>query len=383
MRGYPSSRQASLFLLTALSFAASPARADDPWAITFVPGRLLANAAPPIPLVVVVPAGGDPESVPAARAFIAGLRRERQVQLVMDSAALGDLAALDDRAIVERAQGLPVAAVAVVRTFAGDAGRSTAVVTIYSKAAATLAALSGERGVPLAGGAISGQGVSPTASNAVAQAVQSTAPREGSEGAPELTQRPGSVPVSLESEGRPLQLSAIEDSGGGTGIGLYGSFYLQVTRYRSLCQTPCTLYLKPGVSELRVTGPGIRTANASLDVPPSGALVQLRAPSARKTVGAVVLMAAGGAALLSGVGLLALKQINDSIDPVTRMQTKDNTDGYLVGGAVAIGAGALALAGGLTLLVLNRGGVKSLRPRSVASLSPVVGPVSLGLQGTF
>jgi hypothetical protein len=361
------------------------AHADGSWAATFVPNRLFDSIGGQFSSIVVVPAGDHVERDQAAVALMQALRASGRLSLVMDWGALGNVASLDDRSIVGRAANLPVAVVAVIRVFGGEGERTTAVVAYYDKSVRTLGALTGDRGVPLAPGSGAGQGVSPGASNAVSQAVQQAAP-PGVQQAPvdEQQPQPGTVPVTISSKGRPLQLSAIVDNSSG----FFGGYFLHVVRYRSLCPTPCTLYLRPGENELRVGGHGVRPAIANFIVPPSGADLTMRAPSSGAFAGGFMLVTFGGVAMITGATVLALAYTSfanpTSVDPATGQSTTVNDNGaWVFGGALTLGIGTAMLGGGIALLALNRGGVASIQPRQRASLTPVIGPTGIGVKGTF
>ena len=109
-----------------------------------------------------------PTSRAAADALAEALRKSGRTRIVMDAAALGDIGALDDKAIVQRAAPFPVDHVVVVRVFPGD-NFDTAVVTMYDREGGVIAGFTAEQGVPLAshGGADAGQGVSEETANAV------------------------------------------------------------------------------------------------------------------------------------------------------------------------------------------------------------------------
>jgi len=163
-------------LLVVALFAASvvprPARgavAADPWSATFVPASL-GGYLPAVRQGCMVVAAG-PESRAAATALGAALRTLPASRLVMDDAAIGAVAGLDDAAIVAKVARLPVDLVIVVRVFAGAAGEAErAVVTMYGKDAVVAGAFTALAGTPLeakAGEAAVGSGVGAAASNTV------------------------------------------------------------------------------------------------------------------------------------------------------------------------------------------------------------------------
>ena len=124
---------------------------------------------------IVVGAGApSAELSDAEAALAAALRGSGKAKLVMDDAALGDVAALDDAAIVARAKALPAPRIAVLRVFAGAEGAApSAVVPFYVKAGTAVGAFSVERGAVLAAAetpaAAPGQGASAATMQAVAE----------------------------------------------------------------------------------------------------------------------------------------------------------------------------------------------------------------------
>jgi hypothetical protein len=89
--------------------------------------------------VIVVAAGELAESENAevelaADTLEAALRESDEFHFVMNDDALADNTAVDDARIIDKAKHLPVGQVAVVRVYAGAAGKPpTAVVTVYNK----------------------------------------------------------------------------------------------------------------------------------------------------------------------------------------------------------------------------------------------------------
>ena len=110
--------------------------------------------------IVVVAAGGEAVDREAATAsLITSLRGGPAVSLVMDDASLGDVSALDDAAIVQKAKNLPVDQVHVVRVFPAGGGAMSVVVTMYDKQGAVLGGFNADTAAPLkpaGGGAQSG-----------------------------------------------------------------------------------------------------------------------------------------------------------------------------------------------------------------------------------
>ncbi|MBK9647897.1 MAG: hypothetical protein IPO67_22540 [Deltaproteobacteria bacterium] len=129
--------------------------------------------------IVVVAAGGEAVDREAATAsLITALRGGPAVSLVMDDASLGDVSALDDAAIVQKAKNLPVDQVHVVRVFPAGGGVMSVVVTMYDKQGAVLGGFNADTAAPLkaaGGGAQSG------VSAVTAAAVSTTNLKTGSE----------------------------------------------------------------------------------------------------------------------------------------------------------------------------------------------------------
>ncbi|QDG51739.1 hypothetical protein FIV42_13570 [Persicimonas caeni] len=98
--------------------------------------------------VIVVAAGEHSEVELTADTLEGALRDSDAFHFVMNDDALADNSAVDDAKIVAKAKHLPVGQVAVVRVYAGAAGKPpTAVVTVYDKATGEAAtALSVTRG---------------------------------------------------------------------------------------------------------------------------------------------------------------------------------------------------------------------------------------------
>jgi len=167
------SLQRTLFpLIVILTLAATgPARAAE-WDSTFSSDRVAAYLTGQMKSIAVVAAGERNRDLEQATAALASaLRQTGKTDLVMDDRGLGNVARLDDAAIVARCAKLPVTTVAVVRIFSGEASAPpTTVVTFYDKKSEVTAALSAQRGVPLnapAAAGSAGEGVPGDAANAV------------------------------------------------------------------------------------------------------------------------------------------------------------------------------------------------------------------------
>ena len=120
-------RAAALCLALSLG-AAQPAWAADDWAPAF-PDDAVASHFPGKALKLVVVAAGEAgeDRDAALSALTAAVEAAETVDLVMDAGALGDVAALDDAAIVGKAQALPVDRVVVLRVFPAKSGSTAAV----------------------------------------------------------------------------------------------------------------------------------------------------------------------------------------------------------------------------------------------------------------
>jgi hypothetical protein len=141
-----------VLLLTVGALQLWPAVASaNEWSTTFESETVAMKLEAPDERFVVVPAGeGNLEETQAATEALIAALREGEAEVVMDDQSLGDVAALDDDAIVEEAASLPVDRVIVVRVFPGGDGPPRAVVTMY--AAATSESVSGftaRRGTPV------------------------------------------------------------------------------------------------------------------------------------------------------------------------------------------------------------------------------------------
>jgi hypothetical protein len=97
--------------------------------------------------VLVVPAGADAKA--AASALTAAVAKAPAVALAMPADGLGDVSALDDAAIVAKANTMPIDLVAIGRVFAGKDGTSSLVVTIYMRGGAAISAFSAATNAPL------------------------------------------------------------------------------------------------------------------------------------------------------------------------------------------------------------------------------------------
>jgi len=98
--------------------------------------------------LVVVEAGDASDSrSEAAAALSASLKAADKVKLVLPDDSLGDVDALDDAAIVDKAGSLPVELIVIVRVIDGD--EPTAIVTMYSKEGETMGGFTAAPGAPV------------------------------------------------------------------------------------------------------------------------------------------------------------------------------------------------------------------------------------------
>src|SRR4051812_38313352 len=107
-------------LVVALLVAASPAHAADEWSASFPP-EILASSLPAVERARIVVVAADDVNAPAAALALRNALAATGRALAIDQSAMGSVAGLDDRAIVEKAAPLPIELIAVVRVFS-DAG---------------------------------------------------------------------------------------------------------------------------------------------------------------------------------------------------------------------------------------------------------------------
>lgn len=168
----------ALIVALVLLCCPAPSRAEADWATSFPAATVGTYLPGGQPAVVVIGAGTERDSAACAQALLSTLRASGRAAVVMDAAALGQIAALADREIVKRAAALPVRVVVIARVFPGHGDTETAVVTLYSAQGHTLSAFSTARGTPLAPReAESRQGISTEAASAVSRVLQTERPR--------------------------------------------------------------------------------------------------------------------------------------------------------------------------------------------------------------
>jgi hypothetical protein len=379
-------------LAIAITYSALVGRADaqEDWGATFSPQSVAAINAP-LDTVMVIPAGAE-GARPAAAALLATLRTSGTVSLVVDSSALGDVSALDDRTIVARAAGQPVATFAIVRVFA-ERDRPSVVVAFYDKSGRSLGSASADKGGPLSSSAPPPREPAPDNAAAVEPTATINAPPASLQPATSApTPPPGTVPVTFTSASAqvPLRVSAYE--GSYTSIESswrHGTYLAFNSLYQPLCTTPCTLQLPPGKLELSVDGQGIASYGTSVKVPLTGADVRLRVTSpVGRYFGNVLiwpgLVATLGGAIVLGVAAPITKKLTTVSGQTITSHQYDHTP--LVAGATILSVGAAMVAIGVPLVVINSGaGAASVRPRAATQPTAklTVGPGSLGLSGTF
>ena len=381
-------------LAIAIACSALIGRADaqEGWGATFSPQSLAAINAP-LDTVMVIPAGAEDARGPATAALLAALRTSGSVSLVVDSSALGDVSALDDRTIVARAAGEPVATFAIVRVFPGGE-RPSVVVAFYDKSGRSLGSASAEKGGPLSSSAPPPREPAPdNAAAAVEHAVTIDAQPASARPATTVpTPLPGTVPVTFTSASAqvPLRLSAYQGSYTSIESSRHHGTYLAInSQYQPLCITPCTLQLAPGKLAIGVDGQGVASYGTTVKIPPTGADVRLRVTSpVGRYFGNVLIwpgaVAALGGAIILGVAAPTTKKVTTVSGQV--INSHEYAHSPLVAGATILSVGAAMVAIGVPLIVINSGaGAASVRPRAATQPTAqlTVGPGSLGMTGRF
>ena len=363
------------------------ADAQEGWGATFSPQSLAAINAP-LDTVMVIPAGAEAARGPAATALLAALRSSGSASLVVDSSALGDVSALDDRTIVARAAGEPVATFAIVRVFPGG-NRQSVVVAFYDKSGRSLGSASAEKGELLSSSA------PPPPDNAAAVEHPVTINAQPASALPATTVPtpiPGTVPVTFTSASAqvPMRISAYEGSYTSIESSQHHGTYLAInSQYQPLCITPCTLQLAPGKLAIGVDGQGIASYGTTVNVPPTGADVRLRVTSpVGRYFGNLLIwpgaVAAVGGGIILGVAAPTTKKVT-TVSGQT-INSHEYAHSPLVAGATILAVGAAMVAIGVPLIVINSGaGAASVRPRAATqpTVALTVGPGSLGMSGRF
>ena len=181
---------------------------------------------------------------------------------------------------------------------------------------------------------------------------------------------PPPLPVSraalrLETEGERSQRVTVDEPGG-EAVG---------------CQTPCALEVVPGARWLRAEGPGLRTAQLTVQVPAEGVSLRLREATRPGFVGGVVLTAFGASALVSmGGAVLAVVASGGAGDSYNQMM-------MAIMGTMGAVLGLPSLGVGLWMLHRHQPGVASAAPPSAVSwqVVPTASPDGPGvaLTGRF
>ncbi len=185
----------------------------------------------------------------------------------------------------------------------------------------------------------------------------------------------GAVPVIVESDGDPLTVSLLHPvtisssswglpwsgspgivgyggvgwGGMGAGNSTYGNSLdpygapSQTVATLQLCNTPCTLYLRPGSHSVRVGGPGRRESDETLDVGSHGGRVRFHSASRNSFSAGQVFLWAGAGVSLIGVLLF--------VETTTNRRAGVPGDagpaiGLMVGGGIAVSIG-------IPLVVMN------------------------------
>lgn len=167
--------------LVFMAAAAHPAgAAESEWSTTFAADRVGSHLDGRLATIIVAAGDAGAERDAAASALGAAVHASGKAEFVLDGRSVGDVAALDDAAIVKKSAALPVKRVLVARVFESPDEAPRAVVTIYDLSGAILGAFAGQRGVPVdakPGGATQGVGV--FASATVAQVTRGGEPSGG------------------------------------------------------------------------------------------------------------------------------------------------------------------------------------------------------------
>jgi hypothetical protein len=185
-----------------------------------------------------------------------------------------------------------------------------------------------------------------------------------------LQPSPGRVPLLIESR-RPLTVGVLRSPAIGQSsltIDEDGDVSQLTVDYQArggvvVCTaTPCHIYARPGPLKLQASGEDVVSYSSELTVPPNGARVKLRSPSAHQMrlglalfSGSISLLVGGG--VLVGLGAATGR----SFDPATTAQTDNSSLYYGLGGA-ALGVGGVMLIAGVVLDASSRRGIDSVTP---------------------
>lgn len=162
----------------------------------------------------------------------------------------------------------------------------------------------------------------------------------------------GRVAVAIESTGRP-QAVVLEQRVDETNPDTHATT-MRVAG-AGQCVTPCRLFVPPANLVLRSDGPGLRSAQGTLDVPAGGLHIRVRAGSSSLYNLGTTLTIGGATALvlLAAVALVYQTGVASGEGPSTEA-------------ALGVGlTGGVLLAAGVPLMWLNRTGVEVIRNRAV------------------
>lgn len=209
-----------------------------------------------------------------------------------------------------------------------------------------------------------------------------------------LHQRPGTVPVRVESDGDPLEVSVpLSESFVPRGAGFFAGTSMMAPGVQSdgvvtssprggflrVCTTPCTLYFYPGVQPLRLGGAGYRESDELVEVTPRGARVRFHAASSSQYMVGQGFLWAGASLMVVGV-LFVTAGARCSPTALCDMTAPLF---FLVSGALAVGVG-------VPLVVLNQTGPveiptdeRRVRGGSATAARVGFGPVPGGALGTL
>jgi hypothetical protein len=156
------------------------------------------------------------------------------------------------------------------------------------------------------------------------------------------TPGPGRVPLRVESVGREQSVGIALGRVAQPGL----PAPMATTLYREVCQTPCTLHVRPGAFALWTGGNGVASITTQVRVPHDGTRVIMRAPSAAVWKTAPYVAAVGGAMMMTGGMILGMS--------LTETFRSDLGVGL---GITGLAVGGVAAITGLVLLSKNPWGI--------------------------
>ncbi|MFO0628325.1 MAG: hypothetical protein U0325_22315 [Polyangiales bacterium] len=184
---------------------------------------------------------------------------------------------------------------------------------------------------------------------------------------------PGRVPLHLRSRGAPLhvvverRVTRPPEEARARGV-VWGA---------ARCETPCTVWVPPGVLRLRANAPDVRATDEDLDVPAEGATVHVRAGRAGLHNLGIGLLAAGATTLIATMFVALADQ---GIFNGTTRGSLGLEPASVVGAA---SAGAALLAAGIPLMLLHRNGLSVSAVAGSARLSLSVGATFSDARGGY